>query len=263
MKQLSMVGTLCAAMAGLLSGGSAQATLVDRGGGMLYDTVLNVTWLQDANYAATSGYCNTAGNCGELLPFSTERLGRMNWTQANTWAHGLAHGGYNGWRLARNTPVNGTQSGWNYTYSNNGSTDLGYNITSPFSELSYMYYVNLGLKGFVNPDGSFRSDYGVFGNGTSGDGTAGGEGDVGLVKNLQSNIYWSGTAYEESYVGRAWVFINDFGIQFQYWQSTHPGHFAWAVHDGDIAAVPVPGSVALLAGGLALLGVVTRRRKPR
>ena len=34
----------------------AQAALVDRGGGMLYDTVLNITWLQDANYAKTSNY---------------------------------------------------------------------------------------------------------------------------------------------------------------------------------------------------------------
>ena len=29
--------------------GVAQATLVDRGNGMIYDNVLDVTWLQDAN----------------------------------------------------------------------------------------------------------------------------------------------------------------------------------------------------------------------
>ena len=128
----------------------AQAALVDRGGGMLYDTVLNVTWLQDANYAKTSNY---------------DADGRMTWTQANTWANNLNYGGYSsGWRLARNTPVNGTQSGWNYTYSTNGSTDYGFNITSTFSELSYMYYVNLGLKGLINPDGSVRSDYGPGGH---------------------------------------------------------------------------------------------------
>jgi hypothetical protein len=28
---------------------SAQATLIDNGGGFLYDTDLNITWLQDAN----------------------------------------------------------------------------------------------------------------------------------------------------------------------------------------------------------------------
>jgi hypothetical protein len=31
-------------------------TLIDRGGGLIYDTDLNVTWLADANYAQTSGY---------------------------------------------------------------------------------------------------------------------------------------------------------------------------------------------------------------
>jgi hypothetical protein len=227
---------------------------VDRGGGMLYDTVLNVTWLQDANYAATSGYCNTASNCASehYLP-AIVPPGRMTWTQAHSWANGLEYGGYSDWRLAKNSPVNGTASGWNYNYSNNGTTDLGYNITSTLSELSYMYYVNLGLKGFVNPDGSFRSDYGVFGNGSGG-----GDGDVGLVRNLQY-LYWSGTAYEESAIVRAWVFVTDFGIQTQYDQSS--GYFAWAVRDGNVTVVPVPGSVALLAGGLALLGVVSRRRE--
>jgi hypothetical protein len=44
---------LALATAGLLSSGAAQATLVDRGGGLFYDNVLNVTWLQDANYANT------------------------------------------------------------------------------------------------------------------------------------------------------------------------------------------------------------------
>ena len=33
--------------------GTAQAALVDRGNGLLYDNVLNLTWLQDANYAKT------------------------------------------------------------------------------------------------------------------------------------------------------------------------------------------------------------------
>ena len=45
--------------AGALISGAAQATLIDRGGGLLYDNVLNVTWLQDANYAKTSGYSDT------------------------------------------------------------------------------------------------------------------------------------------------------------------------------------------------------------
>ena len=33
----------------------ACSELIDRGGGLIYDTELNITWLQDANYAFTSG----------------------------------------------------------------------------------------------------------------------------------------------------------------------------------------------------------------
>ncbi|MEI7466457.1 MAG: hypothetical protein WCJ87_14030 [Burkholderiales bacterium] len=219
----------------------AQAALVDRGGGMLYDTVLNVTWLQDANYAKTSNY---------------DADGRMTWTQANTWANNLNYGGYSsGWRLARNTPVNGTLAGWNYNDSFDGSTDVSYNITSTFSELSYMYYVNLGLKGYYSTSGNPQSGWGIFGNGTYG-----GQNNVGLVRNLQSYVYWSGTAYAPSPADLAWYFGANSGYQDNYVQSD--GFFAWAVRPGDVtvAAVPVPGSVALLAGGLALLGVVTRRR---
>jgi hypothetical protein len=235
----------------------AQAALVDRGGGMLYDTVLNVTWLQDANYARTSGYCNTPGDC-----FNSE--GRMTWTQAHVWVNSLNHGGgsagrhssgYSDWRLARNSPVNGTPAGWNYQTSFDGSTDIGYNITSTVSELAFMYYVNLGLKGVYSASGAVQPDFGVNGNGTTG-----GQKDVGLVRNLQSYAYWSGTADARSPAERAWNFFTlggDQRLNFQF-----NGFFAWAVRDGDVAVVPVPGSVALLAGGLALLGVVTRRRKP-
>jgi hypothetical protein len=224
----------------------AQALLVDRGSGMLYDTVLNVTWLQDANYAKTSGY---------------HAHGRMNWTQANTWANDLNYGGYSsGWRLARNTPVNGTLSGWNHNLSFNGSTDFGYNITSTFSEMSYMYYVNLGLKGFMSTSGNPQPGWGIFGNGDIFGQVAHGQNDVGLVKNLQSAEYWSGTASSSGPAYYAWRFNAVDGIQDDGYRQSY-GFFAWAVRDGDVAVVPVPGSVALLAGGLALLGVVTRRRE--
>ena len=132
--------TLLAA-AGLMVSGAAHATLFDRGGGLLYDDVLKVTWLQDANYAKTSGY---------------DADGRMNWAAANAWADGLVYHDsvrdvdWSDWRLARISPMG---SDWDETYSTNGSTDNGYNITSAKSELAYMYYVNLGLKGYYSPTG--------------------------------------------------------------------------------------------------------------
>jgi Protein of unknown function (DUF1566)/PEP-CTERM motif len=64
----------------------ASATLIDRNNGMLYDDVLDITWLQDADYAKTSGY---------------DADGRMNWDQAVAWAEALEYGGYEDWSLAQ------------------------------------------------------------------------------------------------------------------------------------------------------------------
>ena len=43
---------VCAALC-ILGVGSASAALIDRGNGLIYDNGLNITWLQDANYAKT------------------------------------------------------------------------------------------------------------------------------------------------------------------------------------------------------------------
>jgi len=43
---MRMMSWKLAVAAGLLSlGGLAQATLIDRGNGLIYDDVLNITWL--------------------------------------------------------------------------------------------------------------------------------------------------------------------------------------------------------------------------
>lgn len=225
---------LALAAVGVLVSGAAQAALFDRGGGLLYDDVLNVTWLQDANYAKTSGY---------------DADGKMNWSAANTWAENLEYGGYADWRLAANTP---TGVNWNFNYSVAGTTDVGFNITSPHSEMSYMYYVNLGLKGYFSPQGIFQPD-----NGVKRDGTLG-QADVGLVHNLQSDIYWSGT---DMVIPFSWQFSPGMGYQGFAMNPRETEMFAWAVRSGDVAAVPEPESYGMLLAGLGLIGVAARRRR--
>jgi hypothetical protein len=225
LKQMS----LALATAGVLASGMAQAALNDRGGGLLYDDVLNVTWLQDANYAMTSGYDDD---------------GCMNWDAAKTWASSLnisrfAGESLTGWRLPANGSIDRTYS---------------YNITSPNSELSYMYYVNLGLKGYYSPSGAEQPDFGIFRNGTQV-----GQANVGLVKNLQSYVYWFGTVNARNSAYEAWVFVTDSGLQFTYYQRNE--FYAWAVRPGDVATVvPEPETYAMLLAGLGLLGAKRRRR---
>lgn len=63
---------------------SAHGALYDRGNGMIHDSGANLTWLQDMNYAKSSGYSAT---------------GLMNWSEAALWTTGLNVGGYNDWHL--------------------------------------------------------------------------------------------------------------------------------------------------------------------
>jgi len=72
---------------------SVWAGLIDKGGGLIYDNDLNITWLQDANYAMTSGY---------------DADGKMDWNSAKTWAENLNYQGYTDWRLpTTDTPCSG------------------------------------------------------------------------------------------------------------------------------------------------------------
>jgi hypothetical protein len=66
-------------LAGLLVAGGANAALINRGGGLISDTDLEITWVQDANL------CVTLGNCVD----SVSTQGTMTWDDANTWANNI------------------------------------------------------------------------------------------------------------------------------------------------------------------------------
>ncbi len=99
--------------------GVAQAALIDRGGGMIYDDVLDITWLQDASLG-----------------------GQLNWSDSVAWADGLSFGGFDDWRLPW-MDVNGDQSD---TIIGEGIVDCSTatEVACRDNELGYMFYYNLG-----------------------------------------------------------------------------------------------------------------------
>ncbi|MEW8195925.1 MAG: VPLPA-CTERM sorting domain-containing protein [Candidatus Thiodiazotropha sp.] len=228
-----------ASCAGILLFGlsvTVQASLFDRGNGMIYDSDQNLTWLQDANYAQTSGYVTH---------------GAMSWHESMGWVDGLIFGGYEDWRLP--TVIDTGTPGSNPSYA---GSDAGFNVDTSTSELAYMFHVNLSNESFYNPDGSQNTDGCSIMSpwcrqNTSADGVS--------ILNLQSDNYWSGTASATN-TDFAWSFGNSRGHQGEFPKGFLD--FAWAVRDGDVAvsSVPVPSALVLMLSGLAGLGVVRRKQ---
>ncbi|MDH5484389.1 MAG: VPLPA-CTERM sorting domain-containing protein [Gammaproteobacteria bacterium] len=208
---------------------ATNAALVERLGGLAYyDTVADLTWLADANYARTSGY---------------DANGHMTWAEANDWAAQLTVDGVGGWRLADTVDVD--NDGGTYTNLYEG-VDWGYNITA-HSELSNMFYNVLGNTAYYDTSGNIQSGYGLS--------------NTGPFSNLQSAKYWSATEYVSS-TNYAWSFDMNYGSQLG--GSMDYSTFAWAVQSGDvgdISAVPVPAAVWLFGSGLLGLVSLARREK--
>ena len=214
----------------------------------LYDDVLNVTWLRDANYARTSAYA------------VADSLGRMNWGEANAWAANLVVGAYDDWRLP--TMI----SNPNATGSYSGGTDFGYNVRTKdgiatqfqagqtvFSEMAHLWYSTLGNKAYCPPgntscSGAFTPQPGW------------GLTNRGNFQNLQASPYLSGLEFEPNPDG-VWYFEAYDGFQGSTGKAD--SLYALAVRSGDVLAAPVPEpeTYALMLAGLAVVGAAARRRK--
>ena len=232
----------------------AQATLISRlAGQAYYDTVLDITWLQNANLANTQTFGVAGVNAGGTMTWDTANL----WITAMNANGGTGHLGINNWRLPTLSPVNG--STFNTGFSNNGTTDLGTGATGIgwqfagdfVSEMGYMFYANLGNLGTCTPNNASHGSCAF----QAGSGLA----NTAPFSNLQSVRWWSGLELSLR-AEFAWTFYFDEGNQNA--DDKRSNLFAWAVRSGDVAAtVPEPGTVLLVGAGL--LGLMGFKRSKR
>jgi hypothetical protein len=204
-----------------------------------YDTVLDITWLADANYGAGSIYDDDS----IYEQFDSTTDGRMSWVNANAWTANLSFtdgvNTYDDWRLPT---VN--------LGSTDGNTNWSFDIISPNSELVSMYYVNLVHLGINTPA---ISDCNTNSYGYCID-------NIDPFSNLQLPVYWTDTEYTSNTDSALVVSFLD-GMQFDSTKTF--AYNAWAVSNGDvgIAAVPEPETYAMMLAGLGLVGAASRRRR--
>lgn len=212
--------TLCAGILGVVSS-TAQASLIDRGGGLIYDDDLNITWLADANYSFTSGY---------------DADGRMTWSQATTWAADLVYHDsvrdvdYTDWRLPFSLQPD---AGCSQQNTQLPSFSGGYSCTG--SEMGHLYFTELG-------------------------GVAGGSApSFGPFQNVQAAQYWTGTTYTlDSSIGI--YFPMTHGYQSPADKEGNQ-YAAWAVRGGDVVPAPATVWLMTTAIGFLVPWAARRKRK--
>lgn len=187
-----------------------------------YDTVLDITWLADANYAGTA----------------------MNWSTADAWVAALnPYGsGITGWRLPNTVDVG--NNGCSYT------VDCGYNITT-HSEMSHMFYITLGDKAYCTTSGSCpQTGWGLTNTGPFA--------NVQSYEYWSATNYvrFPNNAWVFHFdIGYQTIVYKTYNY---YAWAVHTGDVGTAI---TTSTVPVPAAVWLFGSGLLGLVGVTRRKR--
>lgn len=239
LKRHPLLSLLCTGYVAMMST-SVNAALIDRGGGLIYDDDRNITWMQDA-YAAP---------------------GLMGRADAMTWVDNLTFGGFSDWRLPSTLNIDPS--------CGTDATDKQFLTLTPCSggEMGHLIYSE-GLT-YLPGDATLTSNLSW--------------GSLGLFDNVYGGGYWTSTDYlwtDQPYEDPAGSTTESTGKPFPRTPRTNFGWLfyfggdpgahktilattasraVWAVRDGDVAAVPLPGAVWLFGSGLLGLVGLARRK---
>ncbi len=132
------------------------------GGRTVHDTRLGVTWLADANLAATESFGVSNINKSGSMNYATA----VRWVGAmNAFNNGAGYLGHNNWQLPTAPSTDKTCE-----LTGRNGEPFGYNCSG--SALGSLYYVSLGLR---EPDSAVANS----------------ENQVGPFQNFQPYLYWS------------------------------------------------------------------------
>lgn len=219
--QAKRILSVLSIVVGLGISAGSEAALYDRGSGLIYDDALNVTWLQDINYARTSGY---------------DFDGKMNWNKAMTWVNSLSF---------HDDVRNIDYTDWRLPGFRDGLVCLS-SVNCVNSELGYMFYSNFGGKAYTSLSSAKNiASLNLFKNVPT--------------SSALSALWFDTLSGGSSYYAWALDIGNEFGgVQTE--RDTSLNFYAWAVRDGDVSTVPVPSVLWLFITGLIGISFPSIRR---
>ncbi len=188
------------------------------GGAAIYDWHQDITWLQDANYAASSGYDSDG-----RLPYNSALI-------FIDYLNAIQHLGITSWRLpVMNYVTNNGQGTFGYC-----GTDKGHNVDPASGELAFLYYEHLKLQSKFDCNGQPQTPHGVTYSGP-----------FININNNETQAYLYSTEYSPD-PSRIWV------LHFEYGGQHADGKLGaspiWPVFSGDLLyqpGDPLPAAIGL------------------